>query len=173
MRKTLILMGIMLMTAKAFAAPIGVQDINVGMTKTETIEKLKARKIANCNEKRNYCTESAFIKRPVFITYSFGETTGKLESIHMWFYNKFYDGMLDGLKEKYSKPTTTRKTLWQNKAGATFDNIETIWQMPEGDIVLSTLGQSVDKGEITMISKSVTEQESANKREFDKKQPGF
>ena len=162
-----------LATVPAFGADLGVQDINVGMTKIDVLDKLKAHKSARCNEKRNYCTENTRIKGPVIITYQFGESTSRLGSIGVSFPNRYYDAMVDGLKDKYGVPTASRKTVWKNKRGAAFDNIETVWETLEGSVTIVPLGESTDLGEITILDSSIIDTEMAAEKVKNKKEPGF
>jgi hypothetical protein len=152
-------------------APLGVRDVNIGMDKMEVVDLLKGHKDSKCED--NYCTEYAFVIKPVQIQYYFGRKTGKLISMRLTYRNRFNDAMLSGLKEKFGPPIGQRTKVWQNLVGAKFDNTEWIWEFAEGSIVLDQIGEKMDDGVIIMTSTGLTKEEMAAENVQDKKQPGF
>ena len=80
--------------------------------------------------------------------------------------------MLDGLIEKYGKPTNTKTEVWQNKMGAKFDNNIAEWTFPNGQLNIRLHGSKFDSGEITLIGNEAIAEMNAQKAK-DKASTGF
>jgi len=176
MRKSMCVMvflaALFVLTPSVFAAPLGIREITIGMSKEEVVDALENHKGARCYDDYNYCQESTWIKRGAQVTYFFGKHKQKLTSIHIRFLSKFSDVMLEGLVEKYGKPTKTFTETWQNRAGAAFDNNVSTWVTPDGAITIKVHGEDFNDGEISMVGK-ITDEEISTQKEKDKSLPGF
>lgn len=153
------------------AAPLGVQNINIGMQKDTVIELLKTHKEAKCYSPDS-CQEMTFIRRPIKINYYFGKEIPKLLSIHIEFKNMHYDAIKEGFVEKYGSNYKVSTEAWQNKAGAKFDNTVSRWAHKDGSIEIRYLGSKRDLGEVIITSKELTNEIEAGKSK-EKQSPGF
>lgn len=80
-----------------------------------------------------------------------GDNGGRLYHIHLQVMNQSMASVLNGLAAKFGAPTETRTEVWQNRAGARFDNQVTIWRNAISEIVVKQLALSVDEGSVDYI----------------------
>lgn len=170
--KKIVLITIMfsLVTSSSYAANLGVREIELGMDKAQVIELLNKHKGVRCYE--NFCQENAWVIRPCNFTYSFGKEIKKLLSITIEFAKMNNTAIIQGMIDKYGKASEVKTEVWQNKAGAKFDNTVTIWNHENGVIEAREIGSKLDFGEIVMISKEASKEMELKKLK-DKSEPGF
>jgi hypothetical protein len=76
-----------------------------------------------------------------------------VEYVDFLFNHYDYIKVLDLLKIKYGKPSREDVSIKQNKMGAKFESIESIWSGNNITILLQSLGSKVDEGRVSVFTK--------------------
>ena len=69
-----------------------------------------------------------------------------------------WDKLLEGYITKYGNPTRRSDSPIQNMAGATFDNIEAVWENEESTITLIKRDKRINEGRVSYVHKPLWEE---------------
>jgi hypothetical protein len=161
---------VVLTTSTAYAAKLGIREIELGMGKQQAMELLNKHPGIKCIS--NSCREEAEIIRPAKFFYMFGSENGKLNSIGIEFDDSHFDAMLQGMIDKYGKETEIQHGIWQSKGGVKLNNSVYVWILIDGQMKASKIGNKMGVSSIIMLGNDYLEEMRLRKMK-DKQLPGF
>ncbi len=163
MNKSVIII-VLLFCTKAFAAPIGLQGVDLGMDFPQ-VQKLVNGSGGNCSKYN--CENIVSIKGvSTKVNYIFDKYDGSLESrldkIDIDYPAPLYSTMLDALSSKYGSTAET----------ANIGNNTASWHLPDGLIIIKKSTKSRLTGNISMVSNALLK-EINKQNEKAAASPGF
>lgn len=94
---------------------------------------------------------------------------GKVASVTVGGSSKDFDRLIAAISEKHGKPTTLTESTIQNRAGASFDQVEAQWIIADTSLQIRKRSGNVDRMMVTLGSKTDRELMEKERQENAKK----
>lgn len=154
--------------------PLGIREIKFGMP-CEDIKKVSGVDCPDLvffnghTDTCSYCEQYTTIKG-VYIKVQYGFTESKtLERISGTFDTNNFESIKNAVIEKWGKPNTIETGIKYNSYGAKVENLILKWELPDGTMLLESVGSKINEGFLGMLSNLYLQK----KKEYRDKSPGF
>ena len=77
-----------------------------------------------------------------------------VDSVAVTLFTPSFDRVVGALTERYGKPSNTETSVVQNRAGASFDQVEVTWKIGDSHLVVNKRSSTIDEMSVSLSTRS-------------------